>query len=507
MSYLLGIDVGTTSVKAVLFNLKGKVIASGRSEYELYMPQPEFVEVETETFWKAFKDSLKKVLNESKIDTQKIIGIGISSQGETFVALGKDGKPLGRAIVWLDNRSREEAKLIKDKLGADNIYSVTGQNDVIPTWTATKILWLRRNKPNFFKKVYKYLLIEDYIIYRLTGKFVTEYSVVCSSLLFDLPHRKWWSEILQFINISEDQLPELKPPGQPVGNVTPEAAKETGLHTSCIVSTGAYDQAANAIGCGNIDSGVISETTGGALAVVATIDHVILDPMRRLPCHHHAVQGKYFLQPWCHTAGVILRWYRDNFGLLEMEAANRMGLDPYDLLTLEASKVPPGSDGLVLLPHFMGAASPEFDPDAKGVLFGLTLHHKRGHVIRAIIESIAYMLRRNIELLEELDVKIREIRSTGGAARSPLWNQIKADVLQRPILTVHTEETAALGAAMLAGLATGIFSSVKDASRSMVSIKGKWIPLKINRDVYDRQYKLYVELYNHLKSLFKSTGK
>lgn len=194
-----------------------------------------------------------------------------------------------------------------------------------------------------------------------------------------------------------------------------EAAEETGLHQNTIVSTGAYDQAANAVGVGNIKPGVITETTGGALAVVATIDRVILDPARRMPCHCHAVQGKYFLQPWCHTAGAILKWYRDNFRLLEIEAANKMGLDPYDLLTLEASKIPPGSDGLVLLPHFMGAASPEFNPNAKGVLFGLTLYHGRGHVIRAIMESIAYMLRRNVELLEDLGVKIKEVRSTGGS--------------------------------------------------------------------------------------------
>jgi len=498
----MGIDVGTTSVKCVLFDQKGRVIASRNSEYELSMPQPDFVEVPAETYWSATKECLVKVLNESRIDSKDIMGIGISSQGESFVALRKDGKPLRRAIVWLDNRSKDEAKLIDDEFGVDNVYRITGQNEVIPTWTATKILWMKRNEPSLFERVHKYLLLQDYITYLLTGNFATEYSMVCSSLLFDISHRKWWSEILDFISIDEDQLPELKPSGTPVGNVTLEAARETGLHTRSIVSTGAYDQAANAIGAGNIRSGVITETTGGALAVIATLDQVLLDPVRRMPCHHHAVEGKYFLQPWCQTAGAVLKWYRDRFGSSEIEAAKRMGADPYDLLMLEASKVPPGSDGLILLPHLMGAASPEFNPNAKGVLFGLTLYHGHGHVIRAIIESIAYMLRRNLELLQGLGVEIREVRSTGGAARSPLWNQVKADVLQKPILTVHTEETAALGVAMLAGLATEAFNSLEEAAGSMVSIKGKFSPLKANGELYDRQYKKYIKLYACVENLF-----
>jgi len=502
LSYLLGIDVGTTSLKCVLFDQKGKALASYGSEYEVSMPQPEFMEVDVEDYWKAFKKSLKAVLNESKVNPNEISGVGVSSQGETFVVLDKNGKPLRRAIVWLDNRSKEEAHLIKDEFGVNKVYEVTGQNDVVPTWPATKILWLKRNEPEVFKRAHKYLLLEDYIIYRLTGEYVTDYSVVSSSLLFDISRRKWWSEILNFIGLSEDQLPELKPSGVQVGNVALEVAEETGLSKNTIVSTGAYDHAAEAVGVGNIESGIVTETTGGALAIVATVDRIILDPLYRFPCHHHAVEGKYFLQPWCPTAGVILKWYRDNFGLLEIEAANKIGIDPYELLTLEASKSPPGSEELILLPFFAGAASPEPNPNAKGVLFGLTLHHRKSHFIRAIMESIAYLLRSNIEVLEERGIKVREVRSIGGGARSRLWNQIKADVLQRPILTVHTEENAALGVAILAGLATGVFNSLEYAVKSMVSIKEKFIPLMVNKSLYERLYKTYVELYKRLKELF-----
>jgi xylulokinase len=466
------------------------------------MPKPDFMEVEPENYWKAFKESSRAVLDESRVSPHDISGIGVSSQGETFVAIDKDGRPLRRAIVWLDNRSKEEAELIKEEFGVDKVYRITGQNEIIPMWTATKILWLKRHEPEVFEKVYKYLLLEDYITYRLTGEFMTDYSVVCSSLLFDISQRKWWDEILDFIGLSEEQLPELRPSGTPVGHVTPEAAKDTGLSTGTLVSTGAYDHAAEAVGVGNIEPGMVTETTGGALAIVATVDRVILDSMRRVPCHHHAIEGRYFLQPFCPTAGAVLKWYRDNFGLMEMEAADRIGVDPYDLLTLEASQSPPGSDGLLMLPHFAGAASPEFNPNAKGILFGLMLHHKKSHIIRSILESIAYMLRRNIEALGELGVNVREVRSIGGGARSRLWNQIKADVLQKPIITVHTEENSALGAAILAGLATGAFTSLKKASESMVSIKERFTPSEVNRDLYERLYKKYVALYSRVEDLF-----
>ena len=502
MRYLLGVDLGTTSVKSVLFNQEGKVMASSISEYGLLFPQPDFVEVEPETYWNAFKESLAKSLDTSKIDPENIAGIGVSSQGETFIAFGNNGKPLADAIVWLDNRSKKEAELIRNQFDVDLVYRITGQNEVATTWTATKILWLRRNKPALFRKIHKILLLEDYLLYRLTGTYATEHTLACSTLLYDISKIVWWDEMLDFIGLRQDQLPELHAPGTPIGNIAPKVAKETGLNEGTIVSTGAYDQAANALGAGNLEPGVVTETTGGALAVAATVDRIVLDPQRRMPCHHHAVSGRFFLQPWCQTAGSILKWYRDNFGLTEVEKAKSLNVDSYDVLMAQASEVPPGSDGLILLPHFMGAASPEFNPNAKGVLFGLTFRHSRGHFVRAIVESVAYMLRRNIELLESINVNVKEVRSTGGAARSTLWTQVKADVLQKPILTVHTEETAALGVAMLAGVATGTFSSLEKAVKSMVSVKARFTPMEANRVVYDKRYKKYIDLYRSLESLF-----
>lgn len=503
MTHLLGIDAGTTGLKAVLFDEDGRVIATGRAEYGLLTPAANMAELDAEEYWRACRKAVSEALSMSSVNPRDVRALAISSQGETFVPVDREGRPLRNAIVWLDNRSEEEARIIRDRFGVDEVFKVTGQPEVVPTWPATKILWLKRNEPKVFEKTYKFLLVEDFLVYRLTGIAATEYSVVSSTLMFDIRREEWWGEMLEFIGISSDKLPELMPSGEAVGNVTEVASRETGLSTETVVSTGAFDHAAGAVGAYNIKPGIVTETTGAALAVLATTEKPVYDPKRRVPCHHHAVKGKYFLLPWCQTAGIVLRWFRDEFGQLEREAAEKLNVDAYDLLTLEASKAPPGSNGVVVLPHFMGAGPPEFDPNAKGVIFGLTLAHKKAHVIRAILESIAFMLRRNIELLEDLGIRVEEVRALGGGARSPLWNQIKADVTSKTILTIHTEEAASLGAAILAGVASNIFKSIERGCSKMIRIKERYNPNRENEEIYNRNYRTYSAIYDHLKDVFK----
>lgn len=313
--------------------------------------------------------------------------------------------------------------------------------------------------------------------------------------------------MLNELDINEEQLPQLYPSCTPIGNIRRMTSNETGLSEKTIVITGALDQAASAIGAGNIKKGIITETTGAALAVVATIENPIYDPQRRIPCHHHAVDNLYYLMPWSQTAGMVLRWYRDQFGILEKQVGNLMNIEAYDLLGIEASKVPPGSNGLVILPHLSGAACPEFDPNARGVVFGLTLKHSRGHVIRAIMESVAYMLKENLNLLEELGVDINEIQSLGGASRSSLWVKIKADVLQKCIYTLKQEQAACLGVAMIAGVASKQFQSLEKATETLVLVKDKIEPNPANREIYDTLYDVYIKLYENLKLLFPVVNK
>ena len=502
MRYLLGIDAGTTGLRAALFDERGNNVTTGRAEYSLPIFEANMAELDADEYWNACRKTVSEILSASKVDPVDIKSVAISSQGETFVPVDKEGEPLRRAIVWIDNRSRDESEIIKEQFSIKEVFMITGQPEVVPTWPAAKILWLKRNEPKLFSKVHKYLLVEDFLVHKLTGFFATEYSLVSSTLMFNICRETWWEDMLKLIGINSDQLPELMPSGEAIGNVTERASRETGLSTKTIVSTGAFDQAAGAVGAGNIEPGIVTESTGAALALLATIEKPLYDPRRQVPCHHHAVAGRFFLLPWCQTAGTVLRWFRDEFGQYEKEVAERMRVDAYDLLTLEASKVAVGSNGIVVLPYFMGAGPPEFDPYARGVLFGLTLSHKKAHIIRAILESIAFMLRRNIELMENLGVEVREIRSLGGGSRSSLWNQIKADVTSRVIRTLRTEEAASLGVATLAGVASGLFKSIEEGCLMMVQLKGEYHPDPENERVYDKLYETYLALYDRLKDLF-----
>jgi xylulokinase len=352
-----------------------------------------------------------------------------------------------------------------------------------------------------FAKAAKVLLIEDWFIHRLTGRYACEGSLVTSTVYWDMNTRKWWPEMLRRLKLSEDRLPPIHESGEPVGNLLPETAAELGLSPDTVVCTGALDQAAGAIGVGNIRPGVFSENTGAALAVCATVDHPVLDPKGRMPCHYHGIPGTYM----CHTfttGGMVLKWYRDTFCQPEIQVGALAGLDAYDLLGREAAGVAPGADGLVMLPHLQGAMAPEANPKARGVLYGITLRHSKAHVARAIMEAIACIVRRNIEVVEELGIRVSEIRGLGGGSRSAVWNQIKADLTGRPVLTMENEEAACLGAAIVAGVGVGMFQNLPEACGRMVQVKGRHEPNPAVRAAYDEHYAKYVGLYDALGGMF-----
>jgi xylulokinase len=480
MSFILALDAGTTSLKGALFNLSGEMLCACLHEYQLDNPSPDIVELDAEVYWSAVRAVIAGILKESAVAPSNITALGITSQGETLIVLDKQGKPLRKAIVWLDNRAKAEAEVIKNEFGRDLVYRVTGQQDVVPAWPAAKILWLRNHEREIFNASDKFLMLEDYLIYRLTGNFVTDHALNPSTLYYDLRNGCWWERMLSFLGISPNQLPVLLSSGASAGKVV----AKTGLSLETVVAVAPIDQVVAAVGAGNIAPGVITETTGGALAVCATVERPVYDPGMRVALYRHAMPGLFVLLPWIPTAGMILRWFRDEFG---------EGMD-YSALVEQAATVSPASDGLILLPHFGGMNSPAVNPEAKGVFWGISTAHRKAHFIRAILEAVAFALRDNLELLVEFGIDCRKITSLGGGARSKLWLQIKADVLHQEIKTLQCEETTSLGAAALAAAGTGVFADLGAAVAAMVHPAATVSPDIRNREVYDAAFQMYREL-------------
>ena len=489
-------------MKAALFDEDGHMLAVARHEYALLMPEPAIVECEADTYWQACCAVARQAVAQSGVAPEQIETVAISSQAETLVALDAAGRPLRRVIVWLDNRAVEESAMIAAEFGTDAMFRISGQPEVVPTWPACKILWIRRNEPAVFDATNKFLLLEDYLLYRLTGEYVTEMALQSDSLLLNINTRQWHAPMLDYLHIGVPHLGRLVEPGALIGGLAPEAAAEAGLSPKTRAVAGALDQTIGALGAGNIRPGLVSETTGGALAVVATTSEPHFDPLRRLPCFYHARPGHYCLFPWGQTAGMSLKWFRDTFFRAEMLVAARDGADPYDLMTAEARLAPPGCDGLIALPHLEGAFTPEYNPAARAVFFGATLRTGRGHFVRALMESVAYMLKRQVDLIEGMGLRIDEIRSIGGGARSPLWLQMKADALGKVVRTTESEETACLGAAMLGAVASGHYGDLDAATVNMVRLKDTITPNAAHRSAYEEGYARYCELYDRLAPMF-----
>ena len=502
MSYFIGLDIGTTSVKAGIYDHAGECIAFNSRDYALITPAVDRVELDPEQYWRSARHVLGKVVSIAGLPPDSISAIGISSQGETTIAVDEAGDPLYPALVWLDNRAWTEAKALEAKLGPE-VYTKTGIPAVNPTWTACKIAWLREHEPAVFEQTHKFLLAQNYITHRLTGEFVTDGGVACTTLLLDINTHAWWGEALEAISLAPQKLPPLKRVGEIAGVLTASAAEALRLRPGIPVVLGGMDQIAGAVGAGNLMQEIISETTGGALTIQVTVDRPDLDPRSLIPIYLHALPGKFLFVPVCDTGGMTLKWFRDVFGQVEIEHARLEGTDAYDLIAQLAESAAPACEGLIMLPHLTGAFSPEYDPYARGVFYGFTLSHNKGHFARSVLESVAFMLRRNLEAIIEAGIKVDEVRATGGGARSRFWRQIKADVCDLPIVSLKHDDTALLGDAMLAAVATGHFSSLFEAAEAMVVPVERMDPTPAHRETYDRAYERYKQLFDALAPLFE----
>lgn len=461
----LGIDFGTTSVKGVLFDEELREIASSTEEYTV-KTKGNIVELEPEKYWSLLQNALKNIRKTSPIDC-----LSIDTQCETLILTDEYGNPVRDAIVWLDNRATKEAEEIEEYFGRKKVYEVTGQPEITATWPACKLLWVKKNEPDVWAKTKKIFMLEDYLLYKLTGEFVTEKTLQSSTIYFDIVNSCWWNEMLEFLGVEEKQLPKTLDSGVCVGE-----------YDGIKVSTSAMDQVAGAIGAGVVKKGIISEMTGTTMAIYMPTDEI--PPFSEdsfVPCHY-SFDGKYCLLSWSPTAGMALKWFKDAF----LKDTSFKEIDEI------AEKISVGSDGVTFLPYLCGSTMPKYNPDARGSFTGLTPEHTPAHFARSIMESIACMLKSNLDYLK---VPVEEIRVMGGGAKSSLWCKIKADMTGKRLITLKNKETACLGAAILAGVGAGVFTSVYEACEKIETDK-EYTPTGEDYALVYENFKKYDNLLN-----------
>lgn len=502
MAYLLGIDIGTSGTKTVLFDETGRTISSALEEYPLYQPEIGWAEQDPEDWWKASCASIRKVLAKSGVKPEDISGIGLSGQMHGMVLLGADGNVLRRSIIWCDQRTTAECEQITSIIGAKRLIEITA-NPALVGFTASKIMWVKNNEPAIYEKIKKILLPKDYVRYRLTGEFATEVSDASGMQLMDIPGRCWSDEVLSKLEIDKEWLGDLYESQVVSGYVSQAAAAETGLKAGTPVVGGAGDQAAGAVGNGIVKPGVVSSTIGTSGVVFAYLDKISIDPLGRVQTFCHAVPNTWHVMGVTQAAGFSLKWFRDNLCSEEMAVAARMDKDPYVLMDQEAEKVRPGSNGLIYLPYLIGERTPHLDADARGVFFGLSTVHRKSDMIRAVMEGVVYSLKDCLSIISDMGVDASEVRASGGGGKSRLWKQMQADIFGIPITTTNSSEGPALGVALLAGVGTGVYKDVAEACDTAIKATDVQQPNAGNTQIYSKFYDLYCQLYRSLKNDFK----
>lgn len=496
----LGLDIGTSTIKAGIFAADGLELALVVEEY-LQLPEGEpRLEFDAEALWRAACRVIGAAVNAAP--DARVAAVAVSTHAETLVLLDGEGKATRPAIFTTDCRAEGEGRELASRFGLEWILQRTGQPEMTGAWPCSKLLWLARHEPEVLRRTAHILLPGDYVLYRLCGESAAEQASWGSAVMVDLATRDWLAPMLDAIGVRREQLPTLVAPGTVVGAVTAAAAGEAGLPPGTAVVVGSLDQNCAAVGAGNVQPGIVSVSTGSVLALVATIGHPVFDAATKVGCYTYPVAGTYCLLPWNPTGGLVLKWFKDRFGQPEQEEASRTGASVYDILTRGAAAVPPGCDGLTMVPHLQGSLFPQAHPSARGAFYGVTLAHGRAHFTRAILEAVAFMLRDGLAALRGLGVPVREVRLIGGGARSAVWAQIMADTCQVPMGTVVTNEAAALGAAMLAAAGAGAYDSVAAAATGMARLATTVAPDAAMATAYDVAYDRYRRLYECLKPLF-----
>lgn len=492
MTYLLGIDVSTTATKALLIDERGKVVAVAATEYDFDTPQPLWSEQDPALWWHGAIVSIRQLFSQTGIDPADVHGVGLTGQMHGLVLLDGEGQVLRPSILWNDQRTAAQCDQIRDRIGKAKLIQATG-NDALTGFTAPKILWVRDHEPAVYARVRHILLPKDYVRYQLTGEQAMDCADGAGTLLLDLQKRDWSMEVLDALEIPRAWLPTIYEGPAITGHITADAATATGLRAGTPVIAGGGDQAAQAVGVGAVQEGIIALTLGTSGVVFGSVNHPFFEPEGRLHAFCHSVPGRWHLMGVMLSAAGSLRWYRDTI-------APGVG---YDELLQPAANIRAGSEGLLFLPYLTGERTPHPDPLARGAFIGLTVRHTLPHMTRAVLEGVAFGLRDSFELMKGIGLgTIQQVRVSGGGARSPLWRQILADVLGSELVTINTTEGAAYGAALLAGVGAGVWENVDAACAAAITTTGSTTPHAATTHYYNDAYAQYRQLYPLLKPVF-----
>ena len=493
--YYLGVDLGTSSVKILATNDNNEIVGDVTRDYPVYFPQDKWAQQDPADWWKQTVLAIKELIQKLVIPDDQVRAISFSGQMHGLVALGAENEVLTPAILWCDQRTQMECEEITAFFGQENLSRYTG-NKALTGFTAPKLLWVKKNLPEVFRRIRHILLPKDYIRFMLTGDYATDLSDASGMLLLDVKNRQWSQEMLDFLEIEATQLPKLYEAYEVTGVVTEAVKAELGLKGEILVVGGAGDQAAGAIGTGAVSDGIVSVNLGTSGVVFAAHEVYTIDEKNRLHAFCHA-NGKYHSMGVMLSAANCLKWWAETIH-------PSVG---FDVLLEEAANTEVGSNKLVFLPYLMGERTPYSDPDAKGCFVGMTSTTTRGHMTRAVLEGVTFGLYDSLRILKELGAPVKQIRVIGGGARSPLWKQILADIFNFDIEEINTNQGGALGAAILAAVGAKRYATVDEGCHSMIKVVNRISPICENVEKYKRIYPLYVDLYADLKKWFEASAK
>src|SRR5579863_360746 len=493
---LLGIDIGTGGTRTVLLDGDGRVLSSATAVHPPFAsPHAGWAEQNPGDWWAAVCSAIPECLARGRTASSEISGIALTGQLHGLVLLDRHGSVLRRSIIWCDQRTEVECREITEKIGAARLIELTA-NPALTNFTLPKIWWVQKHEPEIWARAATILLPKDYIRLRLSGSRATDVADASGTLLFDVANRQWSRAMIEVSRLNADLLPTVFESCEISGHVSEEGARASGLRAGIPIVTGAGDQAAGAVGAGIVRPGAVSATIGTSGVVFAATAGPVRDPAGRIHTFCHAMPQRWHVMGVTQAAGYSLRWFRDQFG-----AVGDSAQDAYDRLMMEASAAPAGSDGLLWAPYLMGERTPHLDPHARGALVGISATHTRAHVIRAILEGVAFSLRDTLTIFAELKIPVESIRLGGGGARGALWRQIQADVYGMPVGVLDVEEGPAYGAALLAGVGVGNWTSVEKASDAAVRVSQRIEPDTQRVALMNRQYGVYRKLYPALRDI------